>query len=59
MLRKLMWEFSFMLDHYVGEFCNSPLESLARKELSEAFHSSLRIACSRETLFYTQRLPFA
>ncbi len=36
-VKKLMWEFDFMLDHYVVEFCNFPLDSLARKELSKAF----------------------
>ena len=34
---KLMWEFDFMLDHYVVEFCDFPLDSLARKELRKAF----------------------
>jgi len=36
-VKKLMWEFNFMLDHYVDEFCDSPLENSARKELREAF----------------------
>jgi len=36
-VEKLMWEFDFMLDHYVVEFCDFQLDSLARKELSKAF----------------------
>jgi len=36
-VKKLMWEFSFMLDNYVDELCASPLDSLARKELIETF----------------------
>ena len=36
-VEKLMWEFNFMLDHYVDDFCDSPLDSLAKKELSEVF----------------------
>ena len=36
-VKKLMWEFNFMLDYYVDEFCGSPLESSARKELREVF----------------------
>ena len=36
-VKKLMWEFDFMLDHYVVEFCDFPLDSLARKELRKAF----------------------
>jgi aminoglycoside/choline kinase family phosphotransferase len=36
-VKKLMWELSFMLDYYVDEFCGSPLESSARKELREVF----------------------
>ena len=34
---KLMWEFNFMLDHYVDDFCDSPLDGFAKKELSEVF----------------------
>ena len=53
-VKKLMWEFTVMLDHYVGEFCNSPLESLARKELSEAF-IPLCESLAAEKLCFTHR----
>ena len=36
-VKKLIWEFNFMLDSYVDKFCRSPLESFTRKELNEAF----------------------
>jgi len=53
-VEKLMWEFSFMLDHYVDEFCGSPLESLARKELREAF-TPLCESLAAEKLWFTHR----
>ena len=53
-VKKLMWEFSFMLDHYVDEFCGSPLESLARKELREAF-TPLCESLAAEKLCFTHR----
>ena len=53
-VKKLMWEFSFMLDHYVDEFCGSPLESLARKELREAF-TPLCESLAAEKLWFTHR----
>jgi hypothetical protein len=53
-VRKLMWEFSFMLDHYVEEFCDSPLESLAKKELREAF-TPLCKSLAAEKLCFTHR----
>jgi hypothetical protein len=49
-----MWEFNFMLDYYVDDFCDSPLESLARKELSEVF-SSLCESLAAEKLYFTHR----
>jgi len=36
-VEKLMWEFDFMLDHYVERLCGSPLESFAKMEAREAF----------------------
>jgi len=53
-VKKLMWEFNFMLDYYVDDFCDSPLESLARKELSEVF-SSLCESLAAEKLYFTHR----
>ena len=51
---KLMWEFNFMLDRYVDDFCGSPLDSLAKKELSEAF-SPLCESIAKEKLYFTHR----
>jgi len=51
---KLMWEFNFMLDYYVDEFCDSPLGSLARKELSEAFTPLCELLAA-EKLYFTHR----
>jgi aminoglycoside/choline kinase family phosphotransferase len=53
-VKKLMWEFNFMLDYYVDEFCDSPLGSLARKELSEAF-TPLCESLVAEKLYFTHR----
>jgi len=53
-VKKLMWEFNFMLDYYVDEFCDSPLGSLARKELSEAF-TPLCESLAAEKLYFTHR----
>jgi len=53
-VKKLMWEFNFMLDYYVDEFCGSPLESSARKELSEAF-TPLCESLAAEKLYFTHR----
>ncbi len=53
-VKKLMWEFNFMLDYYVDEFCGSPLESLARKELSEAF-TPVCESLAAEKLYFTHR----
>jgi len=53
-VKKLMWEFNFMLDYYVEEFCGFPLESLARKELREAF-TPLCESLAAEKLYFTHR----
>jgi aminoglycoside/choline kinase family phosphotransferase len=53
-VKKLMWEFNFMLDYYVDEFCNSPLESSARKELSEVF-TPLCESLAAEKVYFTHR----
>ena len=53
-VKKLMWEFNFMLDYYVDDFCDSPLENLARKELSEAF-TPLCESLAAEKLYFTHR----
>jgi len=53
-VKKLMWEFNFMLDYYVDDFCDSPLENLARKELNEVF-ASLCESLAAEKLCFTHR----
>ena len=53
-VKKLMWEFNFMLDYYVDDFCDSPLENLARKELSEAF-TPVCESLAAEKLCFTHR----
>jgi len=53
-VKKLMWEFNFMLDYYVEDFCGFPLESLARKELREAF-TPLCESLAAEKLCFTHR----
>jgi len=53
-VKKLMWEFNFMLDYYVDEFCGSPLESSARKELRDVF-TSLCESLAAEKLCFTHR----
>ena len=51
---KLMWEFNFMLDHYVGGLCGSPLESFAKKEVREVF-SPLCELLAAQKLYFTHR----
>ena len=53
-VKKMMWEFNFMLDNYVDKFCRSPLESFARKELNEAF-MPLCESLAAEELYFTHR----
>jgi len=53
-VEKLMWEFNFMLDCYVNDFCDSPLESSARKELREVF-TPLCESLAAEKLYFTHR----
>ena len=53
-VKKLMWEFNFMLDYYVDEFCGSPLESSARKELREVF-TPVCESLAAEKLCFTHR----
>jgi aminoglycoside/choline kinase family phosphotransferase len=53
-VKKLIWEFNFMLDSYVDKFCGSPLESFARKELNEAF-MPLCESLAGEELYFTHR----
>ena len=53
-VKKLMWEFNFMLDYYVNEFCGFSLESTARKELSEAF-TPVCESLAAEKLYFTHR----
>ena len=53
-VKKLMWEFNFMLDYYVDEFCDSPLENSARKELREVF-TLLCESLAAEKLYFTHR----
>jgi aminoglycoside/choline kinase family phosphotransferase len=53
-VEKLIWEFNFMLDNYVDKFCRSPLESLTRKQLNEAF-MPLCESLAAEELHFTHR----
>jgi len=53
-VKKLIWEFNFMLDSYVDKFCRSPLESFTRKELNEAF-IPLCESLAGEELYFTHR----
>jgi len=53
-VEKLMWEFDFMLDHYVSELCGLPLESSIRKEVREAF-IPLCESLAAEELCFTHR----
>jgi len=53
-VKKLIWEFNFMLDYYVDEFCGSPLESSARKELRGVF-TPLCESLAAEKLCFTHR----
>jgi len=53
-VKKLMWEFNFMLDYYVDDFCDSPLEDSARKELREAFAPVCK-SLAAEKLCFTHR----
>jgi len=53
-VQKLMWEFNFMLDHYVDDFCDSPLDGFAKKELSEVF-THLCESIAKEKLYFTHR----
>jgi len=53
-VEKLMWELNFMLDYYVDEFCGSPLESSARKELREVL-TPLCESLAAEKLYFTHR----
>jgi aminoglycoside/choline kinase family phosphotransferase len=49
-----MWEFNFMLDYYVDEFCDSPLENSARKELRGVF-TPLCESLAAEKFCFTHR----
>ena len=53
-VKKLMWEFDFMLDHYVGGLCGAPLESIAKKEVQEVF-SPLCELLAAQKLYFTHR----
>ncbi len=53
-VEKLMWEFDFMLDHYVGELCGSPLENSARKDVREVL-IPLCESLAAEELCFTHR----
>ena len=53
-VKKLMWEFSFMLDNYVDRLCKTPLESIARKELVDAF-TPICESLAAEKLCFTHR----
>ena len=53
-VKKLMWEFDFMLDHYVEGLCGSPLKSFAKKEVREAF-SPLCELLAVQKLYFTHR----
>jgi N-acetylmuramate 1-kinase len=53
-IKKLMWEFDFMLDNYVDDFCGSPLDSLARKELRDVF-TPLCQSLASEKIYFTHR----
>ena len=50
-VKKLMWEFDFMLDHYVGGLCVSPLESLAKKEAREVFSPLCELLAAQKPCF--------
>lgn len=50
-VEKLMWEFDFMLDHYVGGLCGSPLASSTRKEVREVFTPLCESLAAQELCF--------
>jgi len=50
-MKKLMWEFDFMLDYYVGEFFGSPLKSFAKKEVREAFSPLCELLAAQKLCF--------
>lgn len=51
---KLMWEFDFMVEHYIGGHCRSALGPEARRELHDAF-LPLAEALASETLWLAHR----
>jgi hypothetical protein len=53
-VEKLMWEFDFMLEHYVGALRGSPLEESVRREVRAAF-LPLCEALAAEELCFTHR----
>ena len=53
-VEKLMWEFDFMLEHYVGALRGSPLEESVRREVRATF-LPLCEALAAEELCFTHR----
>ncbi len=50
-VEKLMWEFDFMLDHYVVGLCGSPLDGSIRKDVREAFIPLCESLAAQELCF--------
>ena len=46
-----MWEFDFMLDHYVEGLCGSPLKSFAKKEVREVFSPLCELLAAQKPCF--------
>jgi len=53
-VKKLMWEFDFMLDYYVCEFCNFSLKTSTRKKITEVF-TPICESLAAEKLCFTHR----
>jgi len=50
-VEKLMWEFDFMLEHYVGVLCGSPLEESVRREVRAVFLPLCETLAAEELCF--------
>ena len=50
-VEKLMWEFNFMLEHYVERLCGSPLTSFDKKQARDAFKPLCEMIASQKQYF--------
>ena len=50
-VEKLMWEFNFMLEHYVERLCGSPLTSFDKKEARDAFKPLCEMIANQKQYF--------